>query len=76
MVRAVGLEPTLPKERHFECRASTNSTTPATAIPIAYIKRLDKYIFKKNLNCYAFPLFLLGLTLRTLIAAASKLFFI
>jgi hypothetical protein len=29
MVRAVGLEPTLLAERHFECRASTSFTTPA-----------------------------------------------
>ena len=32
MVRVVGLEPTLRKERHFECRASTNFTTPASQI--------------------------------------------
>ena len=57
MVRAVGLEPTLPKERHFECRASTNSTTPATAIHIAYIKRIDKNIFQKNEAIILFPYF-------------------
>ena len=29
MVPVAGIEPALPKKRHFECRVSTNSTTLA-----------------------------------------------
>jgi hypothetical protein len=35
VVRAVGIEPTLLSELDFESSASTNSTTPASANPIA-----------------------------------------
>ena len=33
VVPVVGLEPTLPKEPHFECGTSANSITPAWAQP-------------------------------------------
>lgn len=45
MVRVVGLEPTLRKERHFECRASTNSTTPARS------ELFTSEFYKGNKNC-------------------------